>query len=338
MNKVVLTTQQIFDAYDAHGEDFVVIDLASTRKYKTFSQYISINIKLADGNVVPVRYWKLSDEGIVLASKIRAPEQRKFESIRLGFALYNEDGSENENCKALKIICESVENKLTDMKTKNIITDNEKAPRKQPDGTFKPFHLISTKIVSPMQVTAMDKELDDIVDLENPRFWLSLPKKRFFKPNEQYVSTHFEDKYYVDDDNTPDMERPVMTHTYAPVFYNVDEWQHHPRTGKKVFKKLGAVDDDGEVVLDNTNIQNFLTKGSAIMGNLQFEIVVSGRQCKLEISLNGNCYVKHADVNDDEYNNVDEDAVSAFSNKYAKISSETTMPDIEDVDEGECDM
>jgi len=334
MNKVVLTTKQILEAHEAHGDDFVVIDLESTRKFKTFAQYISINIKLAEGNIVPIRYWKLSNDGIVLSSRIRSPEQRKFEAIRLGISLNDDNDEENDNSQALKVLCEAVENKLNKMKEDGVITDNERAARKQPDGTYRPMHLISTKIVTPMQLVALDRETDEFVDLENPRFWISLPKKKFFKnPSEQRPSIHFEEKYYVDENNQPDINKPVMTHEYAPVFYNVDDWYHHARTGKKVFKKLGAINEDDEIIIDNTNVQEYLTKGSAIMGNLNFELVVSGRQCKLEVSLYGNCYVKHADASDGDYNNVDEDEVTAFSDKYAKLGSGNSNQQVDKIDD-----
>lgn len=52
-----------------------------------------------------------------------------------------------------------------------------------------------------------------------------------------------------------------MTHEYTPRFYNVEDFYHHPRTGKKVYKILGPVDPEtNENYIDNTNIQDYLTK------------------------------------------------------------------------------
>lgn len=320
-NKIVLTTPQILEAYAAHGNDFIEINFESTRKFKNYAQYIDIDIKLADGTVSSVRYWKLSNAGIIVGSRIRKPEQRKYESIRMGVSLKDEEGEENENAKALQLLCIAFEEKMKKFKLDNVITDDARAPRKQADGSYRPFHLISTKVVTPLQTTAKSKETDDIIDLDNPFFWLSIPKKKFFKNGEtQKPSEHFEDKYYADESGQPDIERPVMTHEYAPEFYNVDDFYHHPRTGKKIYNKLGSTDPDtNEKILNNTNIQDYLTRNSALMGNLKFELAVSGRQCKLDIALYGKYYVKVAQQEEGGQGQDDEN-VDAFTNRYATIS------------------
>lgn len=332
-NKIVLTTAQILEAHAAHGNDFIVINFESTRKFKNFAQYIDIDIKLADNTVSSIRYWKLSNDGIIVGSRIRKPEQRKYESIRMGVNLINDD-EENENSKALQVLCAAFEEKMKNLKNDNVITDDARAPRKQPDGTYRPFHLISTKIVTPMQTTAKTKD-DDITDLDNPFFWLSIPKKKFYTNGEvAKPSVHFEDKYYADENGQPDIERPVMTHEYSPKFYNVDDFYHHPRTGKKIYKRLGAADGNDNV-LDNTNIQDYLTKGSALMGNLKFELAVSGRQCKLDISLYGTYWVKVAEQSGGGVSGEDNESVDAFSSRYASIG--TSKKNDDDDEEGEID-
>ena len=321
-NKIVLTTAQLLEAHAAHGNDFIEINFESTRKFKNYAQYITIDIKLADGTVSSVRYWKLSNDGIIVGSRIRKPEQRKYESIRMGINLMNEEGEENENAKALQLLCIAFEEKMKQLKDDNLITDDARAPRKQADGTYRPFHLISTKIVTPMQTTTKTKD-DDIADLDNPFFWLSIPKKKFYTNGEvAKPSVHFEDKYYADENGQPDVERPVMTHEYSPKFLNVDDFYHHPRTGKKIYKLLGASDpNSNDNVLDNTNIQDYLTKGSALMGNLKFELAVSGRQCKLDISLYGTYWVKVAEQSGGGVSGEDNENVDAFSSRYASIGS-----------------
>ena len=317
-NKIVLTTAQILEAHAAHGNDFIEINFETTRKFKNFAQYIDIDIKLANGTLSSIRYWKLSNDGIIVSSRIRKPEQRKYESIRMGVALVDEEGVVNENAKALQLLCVAFEEKMKKLKDDGVITDDARAPRKQADGSYRPFHLISTKIVTPMQTTANDKQNDEIIDLENPFFWLSIPKKKFWKNGESKPEpTHFEDKYYADENGQPDMERPVMTHEYSPLFYNVDDFYHHPRTGKKIYKQLGAPNGNDNN-LDNTNIQEYLTKGSALMGNLKFELAVSGRQCKLDISLYGTYWVKVAEVTEGNATQ-DDDSIDAFTNRYATI-------------------
>lgn len=333
-NKMILTTPQIFEAYEAHGNDFIEINFDAARKFKNYAQYIDIDIKMADGKITPIRYWKLSENGIVIGARIKKPEQRKYESVRMGVALKDEEDVENDNVKALQLICIAFEEKMKQLKNDNAITDDARAPRKQADGTYRPFHLISTKIVSPMQTTAKNRETGDIEDLSNPFFWLSIPKKRAYKGEALKESFHFEDKYYADESGQPDVERPVMTHDYAPDFYNVDDFYHHPRTGKKIFKHLGAPDGEDNH-MDNTNIQDYLTKGSAMMGNLKFELAVSGRQCKLDIALYGRFYVRMAEPNDGGVGGQDDESIDAFTVKYAGLAKPNKSDQVEFDDDDE---
>ncbi len=321
--KITLTTGQLLEAYKTHGNDMVIIDIDNARKHKQFAQYIDVHIKLADGSVAEVHHWHMSNEGVVVSSKIRAPEKRQYESIRMGLSLMEND-EDNSNTLALKCLCDAFSAKMTQMIDEGIITNNEKAPRKQADGTYRPFHLISTKIETPMQTTAYDRESEEYKDLENPRFWITLPKKSYYgKPKPE--PEQFEDKCYVDDAGTPDEARPIMVYEFDPTFYNVDEGYHNKRTGKKYYKKLGddKETESGDVVryLDNTNIHKFLTKGSALIGNFKFEVVVSGRQCKLEVKLTGQCHVKSAVEDEDGYNEVDEEEIGAFGEKRATIKT-----------------
>ncbi len=334
-NKIAITTAQILEAYATHGNDFISINFESTRKFKNYSQYIDIDVKLADGKITPIRYWKLSNDGLIIASRLRKPEQRKYESIRMGVALKDEDGNDNDNTKALHALCTAFEEKMQQFKQENVITDDARAPRKQADGTYRPFHLISTKIVSPMQTTAKSKENDDLIDLENPLFWLSIPKKKFFSNGETArPSIHWEDKYYSDENGQPDLTRPIMTHQYSPDFFNIDDFYHHPRSGKKIYKHLGAADEESDDnYLDNTNVQDYLTRGSAIMGNLKFELSVSGRQCKLEIALYARCYVKVADRTESGGAGQDDDNIDAFASRYSSIGGGAKKPSMQEDDE-----
>eukprot|EP00644_Phytophthora_capsici_P008220 jgi/Phyca11/17199/fgenesh1_pg.PHYCAscaffold_26_\ len=116
-----------------------------------------------------------------------------------------------------------------------------------------------TKIVTPMQATVKTKENDNIVELPNPFFWAFISKKKFYNDGEQArPSVHFEEKYYVDESNQPGMNSAIMTHEYAFSFFNINDFNHHSRTGARTFMSLGATDPHSG---DN------------------------GRQCKLGVSL-----------------------------------------------------
>lgn len=325
-NKIVIESAQILAAYEAHGDECISINFDVMRKFKQYAQYADIDIKLADGSVKPIRYWKLTNDGVVLGSRIRKPEQRKYEAIRMGFPLCDDDGNENENIKALKVLCDAFKSKMERLKREGFFTDEERESRKQPDGTYRPVHLISTKIVTPMQTTVMDRETGEITDMENPFFWLSVPKKREYKNSADKLkpSVILEDKFYADEIGQPDLARPVMSHEYAPTFYNIDDFTHHPRTGKKTYHLLGEKDlESDEVKFDNTNIQDYITRNSAMIGNLKFEMAVSGRQCKLDVSLYGRFYVKVAEKTEGTSAQDDEN-IGEFANRYAHISAPTT--------------
>lgn len=316
-DKIILTTAQILEAHATHGDDFVVVNFESCRKYKNFSQYIDVDIRLASGEVKAVRHWKLSNQGLLVGARIRKPEERKYEAIRMGVALKDEQGVVNENVHALQLICTAFEAKMKQFKIDDVITDEENLSVKQKDGTYRPFHLISIKIKTPMVSTSKNKD-GNIVALDTPYFWLSIPKKKAYELKDQKPSVHFDEKYYIDESGQTDFKRPIMTYEFSPTFKNSEDWYHHPRSGKKIYKKLGQAEGD-DTRLDNTNIQDYLTKGSALLGNLKFELAVCGRQCKLEVSLTGMFYVKVAEVSEGGQP-IDEDDLESFNTKYAGLS------------------
>lgn len=330
--KAILTTQDILSGYEEHGNDFMIIDLDTIRNC-AYSQYANIYIKNADGDLISPRCWKLSGQGITTASRIREPAKRPFEAVRIGFAQIDENGEETDNMRAMHILCKVYEEKMEEFKESKLITDNSKLPRKGPDGLMRPICLISTKIESPMETVREDKTSGEMKELDSPFFWISLPKKRFFGNGEtQKESTHFNNQYYFDmQKNAPDMTKPIMTFDYAPTFYNIEDWVCHPRLGTKIYKKLGDVIDEetGEISLDNTNIQNYITRGSAMVGSLKFEMVVTGRGAKLDISLYGNMYVRKGIETQSTVQ--DDDCLNEFSARYTTLAISTNKE--EDIDE-----
>ena len=330
-----VSTQDILAAHEAHGDDFMIIDLDTIRATQ-YAQYGKICIKRADDTVVAPTHWKLSGQGITTATAIKAPAKRSYAQIRVGVcqvANINDDLVETDNMKVMKLLCESYEAKMEQLKQDKVITDNKKDSRKQADGTMRPVCLISTKVVSPMDTVVTDRETGEPNDREHPYYWLTVPHKRFYKADEvRKESVHFNDMYYFDAlNNGPDMSKPFMSIEYQPEFYNIDDFYHHPRTGKKLYKKLGqAVDDsDGEIILDNTNIHQFLTKGSAMIGNIKFEMVVTARGAKMELSLAGQMYVRQGSSSQDE--GQDNECLNEFTSRYS--TAKKPAESVDDYDE-----
>lgn len=335
----VITTQDILAAYDAHGDEFMVIDIDNLRG-TAYAQYGNIYIKKVDGEIVHPRFWKLSGQGITTASPIKEPTKRCYAQTRVGLCQVtkvNDEMVETDNMKAMQLLCETYEDKMIEFKQSKVITDDKRQSRKQPDGTMRPVCLHSIKIASPMDTTTTDCETGETTDREYPYYWISLPQKRFYNADEvRKESVHFNDQYYFDaEKNAPDLAKPIMTFEYQPSFYNIDDFIHHPRTGKKSYKKLGYVeeDSDAEAMIDNTNIHKYLTKGSAMVGNIKFEMVITARGAKMELSLYGLMYVRQGVYSQAEEQ--DDDCLDEFTSRYSKASIKKQVD--EDLDEPDLD-
>jgi hypothetical protein len=337
--RVVITTQDILDAHAAHGDEYMIIDIDGLR-LTTYAQYGNIYIKKADGDIVHPRFWKLSGQGVTTASSIREPAKRCYAQTRVGLAQLtkvNDELVETDNMKVMKLLCETYERKMSEFKQMKIITDVKKEVRKQPDGTMRPVYLVSTKVTSPLDTTITDRETGEITDREYPYYWISLTQKRFWNADESHPeSVHFNDQYYFDaEKNAPDLSKPIMTFEYQPSFYNIDGFIHHPRTGKKIYKKLGYVEEesDAEAMLDNTNIHKYLTKGSAMVGNIKFEMIITGRGAKMEFSLYGLMYVRQGVYS--ESDDQDDDCLDEFTSRYSKTTAKRQVD--EDLEEPDLD-
>jgi hypothetical protein len=328
--KAILTTQDILSGYEAHGKNFMIIDLDTIRTC-AYSQYANIYIKNANGEIISPRFWKLSGQGITTAANIREPSKRPFEAIRVGLSQVDQNGEETDNMKAMRILCEVYEELMEETKELKVITDNSKSSRKQADGTIRPVYLISTKIESPMETVREDKNTGEMKDLDNPFYWISLPRKRFYNAGEiPKESTHFNNLYYFDmKKNAPDMTKPIMSFEYSVNFYNIEDFYHNSRTGRKIYKNLGEPDEEsGEVILNNTNIHNYLKRGTAMVGNLKFEMVVTGRGAKLDISLYGTMHVKPGQESQDA--GYDDECLDEFSERYTNMGISDKFEEIDE--------
>lgn len=334
----IITSDDIIAAFEAHGDDCMIIDIDNLRKSK-YADYGDIFIKNINGDLIKLRFWKLSGKGIMTASSIKEPAKRSYVQVRVGIThLSKIDGQdvETNNTKAMKILCEVFMRKMQEMRDNKIITDNKINSKLQPDGTKRPVYFINTTPITPMQTHALDKKTEELKELDNPYYWISIPVKRFYNENEQKrESVHYDNLYYLDD-NKPDFNKPIMSFEYGPTFYNIDDFIHHPRTGKKIYKKLGDIDESGsEVYLDNTNIHKHLTKGSAMVGGIKFELVITGRQAKLEMSLYGSMHVRkgtysYQEEQDDEFLDEFNDLYGNSNTPKRSVDGELDEP--EDID------
>lgn len=334
--RVVITTKDILDAYAMYQEDFMIIDIDGLRVTQ-YAQYGNIYIKKASGDIVNPRFWKLSGQGITTAYAVKEPSKRSYAQTRLGICQYNDESIETDNMQAMKILCETYENKMNGYKQNGIISDDKKKCRKQPDGTMRPVCLNSIKIDSPLDTMTTDRETGELKDRENPVYWISLPPKRFWNADEtRKESYHFNDQYYFDaKQNAPDYSKPIMSFEYQPTFYNIDDFYFSHTSGKKIYKKFGTVEEgsDAEPVFDNTNLHKYITKGSAMVGNIKFEMVVTARGAKIDLTLYGSTYVRQGVYSSNE--DRDDESLDEFTARYAKPAIKREVD--EDLDEPNLD-
>lgn len=318
--KPSLSSQAIIDAYKAHGDKFLTIDVNNIRAYKSFAQYINIVVKKADGTIAKDPYQTISNNGITTSSNIREPSSRLYEQIRLAFSKLNVDVEEID-IEAMAIMCNSykvVFNKMVDDK---IVTHRREDTRKKNAKGKAPILLISTEAKTPMQTTTVNKNTQDLEELPNPVFWVNVPKKRYRKGTNPKL-VQFGDLHYKDDDGADG--EPFYIQDFNITFYDIEQGYFDKKTGKPLFQKLGDLDEDDNAILNNTNIHTFIPSGSTLCGALEYGVTVSARGAKLDISLYGSSYVKRGE--EQQHAVVSDDDIAAFAAKCNISSKKDTKP------------
>lgn len=332
-NAIILPikTQDILRAYEAHGNDFLIIDLESIREYKDLAQYFGFKIKLADGTVKPIRYWNINGDSIKIASGAKKPEIRKYEQMCIGVS--DMDDEPNANITALKLICEAFEQNFSEMLDKGILSKKKPADKKKKalgsillnDGSeVKTVKLLNTDYKVPMQRTANSKEETDdngdpiSITLDTPLFWISVPKKKFFSDGKKPDDVQFEDKCYAESGN------PIYIHQFQAEFYDMDEFTVDSNGSrlKRIYKKLENV--------DNTNVHNCLTRGTSIVGPIKIEMVSTGTITKLDVMITGRTCLKIAELNESGSGYSGTEEVDEFMDKYGSITSKKKSDEFDD--------
>lgn len=332
-NSIVLPikTDDILKAHEAHGNDFLIFDLENIREYKDLAQYIGFKIKLADRTVKPIKYWNINGNAIKIASGAKKPEMRKYEQMCI--AVSESDEQENDNIKALKLICEAFEHNFNDMFEKGILSKKKLADKKKKalgtvkldDGTeVVSVKLLSDNLKTPMQKVANSKEETDEngdpieINLEKPLFWISIPKQKYFKDGKKPEEVQFEDKCY------EESGKPIYIHKYQAEFYDMEDFTVDTNGSKlkRIYKKLDHV--------DNTNIQHYLTRGTSMIGPIRLEMVSTGTITKLDIMMTGRTYLKIAEVKESVEGSYGNEEVDQFMDKYGSIASKKKSDDFDD--------
>jgi hypothetical protein len=337
-----ITTTELEEAYETHGNDFLVIDIDNVNDKSPFCSYINLYFRLKDDRIVFPNCWHIrAPDGLQISNNMNLPNSRQYPTLRVGVNLFDvskDDESEltsNANATVFKYICEAFEFQMEKLKNTETITDDKKKQKKQPDGTLRPRYFPSLKFDNPMQTSRMNRDTSDYEDMENPKFWISLQSK-FYKPDERPEQVQYESYFYKNPDGTDDMSKPVWIHEFQTTFTNVNDFFYNKKTGKKIFKYLGDFDAESKITtLDNTNIHKYLTKGSTFTGELKFQIGASGRNFKLNAYLGNNISVNVEQLqSSNDFSNTDAELLHQRFNKNLP-KEENTDEDEEEEDEEE---
>lgn len=337
LKREVVTTNNIIDAYAAHGNEMIIIDIDAIRNSK-YAQYVPLLIRKADNQIVGIANWKHSAKGVKTCSNITEPAKRCYEQIRIGLLQkieYEDELIENDNMTAMRLICESVESQLEKMKTEGLITDNSKSIRKKNDkGFIRPVVMNSVKVVTPMQTTAINRD-GEVEELNNFRYWINVPRKKYWNGESPPPLEQFGDVcYYNSVDKKADLTKPFYKFDFGAEFYNIDDVVYNNTTGRKSYRPLGPVanldsDSSETLMVDNTNIHEYINKGSSIVGQIKVELCVTGRQAKLDLTFSGRNYVRSGPPYS-QFNETDDDRLIEFHMNQKKSNEE--YDDDEDVD------
>lgn len=283
MNQSILSAEDIFSAYRAHGDNFLVINLDKNSIKKNQAEtvkYGQVKIKKENGiEVVPIiKFINLSAAG-----KIKSPQEREYEQIKI--ALRRDDASNTESMfgKAMELICNTFMKRVKELKAAHLISDDADDDENKPNCLIVP----NAKAQTPLQKKAKNKE-GNTVDLENPMLWLGLNFKRYSKDEEKKLEV-LEFGYKTGN--------PFLVKEFELNVYDLDKI-------KNKRPQLAYVDDEK---IKNHNVHKFITVGSLISGTISMQIVMSKQSFNLNTRLTKDLYVKrnknpgmHAALFDDD--------------------------------------
>lgn len=297
MKKESITSEQILEAYEAHGEDFLVLDIfPETIKGKVHEklrtnklgnvQYGDVMIKKADGTKVPlvIKFLQLTT-----SSRIRPPEQREYEAIKLCFPRDDPENNESKFGEAMELICKTFENKVEQWDSDGVIS-------MKPKDKKAILKLVQTTPGIPMQFTRKGDGED--IPLDNPIMRLEL-KTRYY-PADNLPKDTYKENYpngntvYIKDFDIPIADLSKKSEIEKKV---KDRQTGEIKTVMKPFIPPATVTDineDGDeedFPVNNCNIQDFITVGSTVSGYVQMQIVISKQSFNLKTTFTNTLYV-----------------------------------------------
>ena len=345
-----LTVNEIFEAYETHGEDFLILDIfgkdQKTNKDKLRPngagsvQYGDVMVKKANGLTVPLQ---LKFIQITTFGKIRDPKDRDYESLKLSFRKDDPDNADSRFGDAMSLICKTFEKKVNNFSAEGKISVKPKAK----SGSLRVHSVIPT---FPIQYEAENKESGEIIELENPILWFEI-KSKYLKSDEIDKLEQFNNLTYRKDG------KPILKKDFSVTICDLSQKKNSEviridsKTGKEIRKTTSHIPfalDSEENGMNNCNIQEFITPGSVLSGVIEMQLTISGRAFNLKTTFknNSNLYVYpntnygksyKQDLDEEEADEMIPQNMSSSNNQKNDSSLKSNKDDDEEDDENDED-
>jgi hypothetical protein len=341
-----LTVNEIFEAYNTHKENFLILDIFSDntgkdKKDKLRSnaagsvQYGDVLVKKADGSEVPlvVKFIQLATLG-----RIKEPKERDYESLKLSFRKNDKINVNSRFGEAMDLICKTFEKKVNDFTINGDISIKPKAK----SGSLK---VHSTTPTFPIQYEVENRESGQVEELDNPIMWFEI-KSKYYKPDELEKLEHYNGLSYNKD------QKPVLKKDFSVKICDLSKKRDEEivrvdsRTRKEIIKTVSHIPiatDSNDETLNNCNIQEFITPGSAVSGFVEMQLTISGRAFNLKTTFknNSNLYiypVQNNNINiNQELDTEEVDEMIPQTNNLSNLNINSDKEDKEDKEDKDDD-
>jgi hypothetical protein len=313
MNPSILYPEDVFNAYNKHGENFLIVDLSTIKENQAKTvKYCQLKIKKENGvEVVPI----IKLFNLAAAGKIKAPADREYEQLKIALRRDDESNKESTFGKAMELICNVFTKRVKELKAEGLINDDDDDDNNKPNVTIVPCCRPQT----PFQKKAKGKnKQDQTVNLENPMIWIGLNYKRYTMDEEKQLETL--DMNYKNDG------KPFLVKDFDLNIYDLE---------KVVNKKPQLALDADNNKITNANVHKFITINSLISGTVYMQVVISKQSFNLNTRLTKNLYVKSNKNATNSSHMFDDDEFDMMVAGSSKLDNSKATANIQEGDEGD---
>ena len=266
-NTSIIQAKDVIEAYEKHGDKFLDIDIYNMRENgaKTV-KYVKLLMTKADGIVITpiIKFFNQTTAG-----KIKEPAERDYAQLKIAIRRDNVENPDDLFGKAMELICNTFTKRVKELKSSGLISDDIDDEDNADNVVIVP----SCRPQTPLQKRALNKE-GVLTDFDNPMFWFGLNNKRYTQEEEEKLPVL--DFVYKKDG------KKFVVKDFDLNIYDLENLNSSNRPN------LAKVDNK---LLDNTNIQKFLTLKSLVSGTVYMQVVIS-KSFNLNTKVSSSLYVK----------------------------------------------